>query len=95
MPVAIVAWPTPSCDFRDIPAPPEVKVYVPPSAVNPAPGAAGPIAGVGLERIYVTMRNLEDILEYNKALRSELLSVRACLGHLAKIVEIDDQGDPK
>lgn len=79
VPVAIVGWPRPSCEFPPaLPEPPEVKVYVPPSGLG-APG---------LERIYITMRNLEDVLEYNKKIRIEGAAVRRCLAQVVKIIEL-------
>lgn len=78
--VAVVSWPAHRCEFpgEDVPEPPEVKVYVPPS---------GSHASDGLGRVYVTMRNLEDFLGYNRLIREELRATRACLKKFAAIVE--------
>lgn len=74
VPVAVVAWPKtirPECEIPEVPAVPDLRAFEAPNSP-------------GLERIYVSQRQVGDMVAWQKDVKQWADQVNKCLGKLTQ-----------
>lgn len=73
LPVAVVAWPSPikpKCEIPELPTPPEIVSYESPTSA-------------GLDHYYVTLRQIQDMIQWHADVRHWGDAVTKCLEKLS------------